>query len=357
MFTVKGAEVIPDLDAVAKRSVDVPKEKLYTISEARAELARSFSSPEQPLARFLSEYLKENCAFDPGLTERLAKAKAANLWVTQHYGAGEAIVQSGQRIDEKIKSALEALAGKRVQEQQKLATAAARQEKINAMKEALQGACAVLYAMVMEAGTFDYAMWLALVALIIGLYLLRRHGKRGSKAGPAPAIAPASVMAYTVVLHPDRQETIFLPMKTTETEALPAKSPPLEAGLLHDASWEERARQAEEHAQELLEMVRSGLAPHVAKELMNRLVQELVAQRRALLQTQQVAGQEIASIEARFTTLCRQLQEQIKAYEHRTQHLEEKLADKDEENSELLKAMIATQKKLQSTQGDAERLV
>jgi hypothetical protein len=351
VFSVKGTEVIPDLDEVEKRSVEVAKEKLYTLSEARAELTKTFSAAEQPLAKYLSGYLKENCAFDVSLTERLQKARLANLWVTQHYKAGELILQSGTVVDDRIKSALEALSGKRVDEQRKLAAAAARQEKIDAIKAWLLSAYGIVCAVVSQTDAFQYAMSLALVGLLLGWYLLRRQSKR-SKTPPASA-TPATVTAYTVVMHPERQETIFLPVKAAESEVAPVKVPPPESSLLRDASWEERAREAETHAEELLAMVRSGLAPHLAKELMNRLVQELVAQRRALLQTQQAAGQEIASIEARFTSLCGQLQEQIKAYEHRTQHLEEKLANKDEENSELLKAMIATQKKLQSKQGDA----
>jgi hypothetical protein len=354
IFSVKGNEVIPDLDAVEKRSIEVSREKLYTLAEVRVELAKSFPSTEQPLAKFLSEYLRANCSFDMALTERLQKTRAANLWVTQHYRAGDVIVESGSVVDGKVKSALEALAGKRVEEQRKLAAAAARQEKINAIKESLSSACSAVYARIIKADPFDGAMVLTFIGVTIGLYMLRRHSKRGAKKPDVATAAPSSVTAYTVVLHPERQETIFLPVKTSETQTAPVTPAPSEPNLLRDASWEERARQAETHAEELLAMVRSGLAPHLAKELMNRLVQELIEQRRALLQTQQATGQEIASIEARFNTVYAHLQDQIKAYEQHAQHLEEKLANKDEENSELLKAMIAAQKKLQSAQTESE---
>ncbi len=164
-------------------------------------------------------------------------------------------------------------------------------------------------------------------------------------------------MSYTVILNPAKNETIFLPAKpqaNPEPAALPPASPPPPAISAvpppegQDAEWAERALDAERRAEELLAMVRSGLAPHLAKELMNRLVQELISQRNLLLQTQRMAGKEINAIEARFNSIYQNIQAQLQAYEKRTHELEGKLADKDQTNAELLKAMIVTQKKLNS---------
>jgi hypothetical protein len=156
-------------------------------------------------------------------------------------------------------------------------------------------------------------------------------------------------------LNRDRNETIFLPAKATlnPTITLPENIElvsPVEAVTITDhKAWQERVLAAEKRAEELMAMVRAGLAPHLARELMNRLVRELISQRAGLLHTHQVAERELTAMEARFENVISQLQERLAAYEKRNAELERELAAKKEENLELIKASIVmTQGKLDS---------
>lgn len=355
VFTCKSREAIPEIEAVEKRSREVSGHELYTLAEARRELEKSFSGSDQALAGFLAGFLRENCTYDPELSRRVQMKKAAELTALAHYSPGEAIVRAEQTVDAKAKAALDALEQMRAAELKKSIAAAARAEKINAMKSWCQERVIWVLAMVENADGVDYAMWSSLAGMLFVLYLLRRHRKQ-TLTLPVPATNQP--MSYTVILNPAKNETIFLPAKpqaNPEPAALPPASPPPPAIAAvpppegQDAEWAERALDAERRAEELLAMVRSGLAPHLAKELMNRLVQELISQRNLLLQTQRMAGKEINAIEARFNSIYQNLQAQLQAYEKRTHELEGKLADKDQTNAELLKAMIVTQKKLNSS--------
>lgn len=364
LFAAKSSEAIPELEAVEKRSKLISSHDIYTLPEARAALARSFSSGDQSLARFVAQFLKENCNYDPHLTERMVKKKMAGIWSANRYTTGQVIVKNGETVTANVKAALDALEEKRLAEQKKAAAARARDEKLALFKEWFDNSLAYILAVLDRAEPLDYALWGALVGMLLVWHFVRRHRKQ--PLAVQSSIPGGDPTAYTVILNPHRNETIFLPVKrapavtaveptTPQTNAVvPAPAaPPLpvpEAPRLNDAQWLERAKEAEKRAEELLAMVRSGLAPHLAKELMNRLVQELIAQRSALLETQQLAAREITGIESRFNTIYYQLQEQLKVYEKRTQELEGRLASKEEETSEMLRAMIVTQKKLNSTQ-------
>jgi hypothetical protein len=190
---------------------------------------------------------------------------------------------------------------------------------------------------------------------MVGLPVLalwfRKERRRANSTAPQHRRQPA---AYTVILNPDRNETIFLPLQSTAGQTVtvaaapPPSSPTAEEAL--EPLWQQRLLTAEKRAEELLEMVRAGLAPQLARHLMNRLVQELIAQRGCLLQTQQMATRQLATLEARFTAVLQQAQEQLQAHEKRALELEEKLAAKSQETSALLDAIVVIQKKLESTQ-------
>jgi aminoglycoside N3'-acetyltransferase len=98
---------------------------------------------------------------------------------------------------------------------------------------------------------------------------------------------------------------------------------------------------AEHRAEELMSMVRAGLAPHLARHLADKLVRELMAQRTALLQAHRAAEQEIGVVEARFTTLEKQLCQALDLHERRLRQLQADLAAKTEENRRLLQVLAA----------------
>lgn len=74
------------------------------------------------------------------------------------------------------------------------------------------------------------------------------------------------------------------------------------------------------------EQLRSALLPHLAEQLTNRLVQELVTQRRQLLATQETAADRITEFEQRVARLQRLFEQRQAGYEMRIAELERELA-------------------------------
>jgi gas vesicle protein len=117
--------------------------------------------------------------------------------------------------------------------------------------------------------------------------------------------------------------------------------------LAVDLEWQNRVVSAEKRAEALLADVRAGLAPHLAKELMNELVRKLVADREGLMQANHIAASEVARLERRFSRLHADLQQQLKDYQLRTVELQKQLQARTEQNRELLRSQIeALQKKV-----------
>lgn len=82
------------------------------------------------------------------------------------------------------------------------------------------------------------------------------------------------------------------------------------------------------------------LAPQIAEMLKLAVVQELAVQRRELLQTQQIAAEEVVRLMHRLNELHAPSQERLATYERRIVELETELSVRTEENRELLKLKI-----------------
>jgi DNA-directed RNA polymerase subunit M/transcription elongation factor TFIIS len=115
----------------------------------------------------------------------------------------------------------------------------------------------------------------------------------------------------------------------------------------------ERRRRASQTSAEIMEVlppandsgngtvpapVRTALIPHLARMMMNRLVQALFAQRASLLDTQTEATQRMAEIEERIARAQTNVEKRVAAYEARIAELERLLAAKEEENHDLKRA-------------------
>ena len=74
--------------------------------------------------------------------------------------------------------------------------------------------------------------------------------------------------------------------------------------------------------------------------LKDAFVRKLITQRSDLLDMQQKAAADIAEMEERLAKIHAPLQERLRAYEQRISELEKELAQKGEENRELIKAKI-----------------
>ena len=101
------------------------------------------------------------------------------------------------------------------------------------------------------------------------------------------------------------------------------------------ARW--KPRRARNRAQAAL---KASLAPQLAESLKEAVVQGLAAQRSELLKAQQTAALEISELVHRLDELKAPIQERLHSYETRIHELEHDLAERNEENRELLKLKI-----------------
>jgi hypothetical protein len=116
--------------------------------------------------------------------------------------------------------------------------------------------------------------------------------------------------------------------------------------------WKQRALDAEDRADKAAIILREKMADSL-KEV---VVQELVSQRRELLNAHEAAAAEIAELIGRMDKAQAPLHERLRAYEAHIQQLEKELAARCEENRELLKLKIEMTKQLFETERTTNRL-
>ena len=104
--------------------------------------------------------------------------------------------------------------------------------------------------------------------------------------------------------------------------------------------WRRRALEAEARAEQAQAALKASLSPQLAQSLKEAVVQGLAAQRNELLQAQQSAASEIAQLVHRLDELKAPMQDRLRSYEERIGELERDLAERNEENRELLKLKI-----------------
>ncbi|HTS18457.1 MAG TPA: hypothetical protein VMP11_12855 [Verrucomicrobiae bacterium] len=83
--------------------------------------------------------------------------------------------------------------------------------------------------------------------------------------------------------------------------------------------------------------LRVALIPHLARMMMNRLVQALFAQRETLIDTQAEATKRMIELEERIAKAQVTVQERFAAYENRIAELEKQLLAAEEEKRELMR--------------------
>lgn len=91
--------------------------------------------------------------------------------------------------------------------------------------------------------------------------------------------------------------------------------------------------------------LREAIIPHLARELKNRLVRVLFAQRHALLENEEAASERVREMEARLARLQPAIAEKIRSYEKRIQVLEQEIEEKDQETRDLLRAKLVLARK------------
>lgn len=99
-----------------------------------------------------------------------------------------------------------------------------------------------------------------------------------------------------------------------------------------------QVHRAEAQADHSTAITRANLMPHLARMMMNRLVQALLFQRSHLMETQAGAAERVEEMEKRLFNVQVRFEKRIRTYEARIKQLEEELAAKEEENRELIRA-------------------
>ena len=107
----------------------------------------------------------------------------------------------------------------------------------------------------------------------------------------------------------------------------------------------ELIRPNQERAENIPATVRGALIPHLARMMMNRLVQALFAQRESLIDTQAQATRRMEELEERISRAQTNVEKKIALYESRIAELENQLAAKEEENRELMRTNFQLAKK------------
>jgi len=104
---------------------------------------------------------------------------------------------------------------------------------------------------------------------------------------------------------------------------------------------------------------RAALLPHLARLLMDKLVQALLFQRRRMLAAQQTGTTQLAALEQRLTQLQTAYEVRLGAYEQRITELEGLLERREEENRGLVHRQLeltvqALEAELARTEADTE---
>jgi len=138
-----------------------------------------------------------------------------------------------------------------------------------------------------------------------------------------------------------RERIIVPPYSITSffmAEPTTLPSAPVAGGL-------ELIRPAQERAENVPATVREALIPHLARMMMNRLVQALFAQRESLIDTQAEATKRMSELEERIARAQVSVQGRFAAYENRIAVLERQLAAAEEEKRDLMRQNFQLAKK------------
>ncbi len=131
---------------------------------------------------------------------------------------------------------------------------------------------------------------------------------------------------------PFRSTPEFQPEPVDASAAIPATVLPA------DRDRYGRVEQVEPRVPETaLAEVRAGMIPHLARMMMNRLVQALISQRAHLMNTQEQGTGRIEEMEQRLAKVQAQFEQRVRVYQERIEQLKQDLAVKEQENLELMR--------------------
>jgi 7TM-HD extracellular len=322
------------LNDAGQRGKLITESSITTISQLRVLFREKFPDEQQPLAYALSELLRPNCIPDAPLTRQARELAVHQLVVAEHYDAGQTIVRRGATINAKIKSALDELNEKLMPEVLSRQVAAEReraqheQEQVQLEHQQAQQASALAKQEQQQA---------------------QQAGERAQRERDQAQLAHSEAVKMRAQVL-DTQSQFVKTLERDEWLIAALTGVSLFAVLAFwGFIWQRQKKTAAlararamklERVEKKQSAVPTDLAPYLAQVLRDAVVQGLAAQRVELLQVQQNAATEIAELVQRLDQLQAPMQIRLRTYEVRIEELQKLLAERTEENHELLKLKI-----------------
>jgi hypothetical protein len=315
---------------IARHWHSIPATNFPSLSTLRTEFRGEFKQDEQPVALALSDYLVPNCAPDPDLTQQMRDFTVRPIVVSDHYEAGQVLAHQGQTIDAETKAVLDAYA-------EKLIPGALNQQIAVEHQNALQ---AQQHAQQEQEEAQNQKAVAQLAQLQQQQEQLERklaENKAEQEREQAATMRQQAFDAQSVATRiRERNEWLIAGIDVVSAVAL---------GIIWWAIRRHRAVPISVPAKlQKMEapatVVPTELAPYLAETLKEAVVQGLAAQRAELLHMQRLAAAEIGELVHRLDQLQAPMQERLRAYQDRIQELQKELAQRNEENRELLRMKI-----------------
>ena len=341
LVELRSMEQPMDLTGAERHGTVIDVTNIPTITHLRMLFRSQFTQEELPLARVLANFIQPDCLPDVALTDEARDIAVRQIVVADHFDAGQTIVAHGKTVTPQLKAALDAYSEKLIpgalnqqiaaehaqaveaqqlaeeerqraqlaQEQSQKDQTAAReaqeqQQLAQLQREEAQNRAQQAHAEAMA------AQETALNAQILAMKTRERN--EWLVGGLALAFAIVLVAVWRLMRQQPRQE-IALPV------AIPSRLQKMDKPQIP---------------------MPPELAPYLAETLKEAVVQGLAAQRAELLEAQRMASVEIAELVQRLDLLQAPMQERLRAYQDRIVELQKDLAQRTEENRELLKMKI-----------------
>ena len=318
LITVEQTNAALTLADVDKRGRNLARTNLVTIEKLRLDAPRRVAPAEQAAMKFAVGFVRPNLIYDLELTRQARARRVEAINAADRYAAGQRLVAKGETISARTKLALDELRSRTAAERVQ-ATAALERTSVEAQAAAARRAAEA-------ARRTNHWLFAGLGAAVVVLGALIAAGVLRRRALARASLDSSLAMSS------------------------------LRDGPADDLAWRERALAAEARAQKATAMLRASLLPHLARWMMNELVQRLLSQRSEILSSHQNAEREVAELAARLEEVHTPLEDRLRAYEQRIAELEAELAVMGEQNLDLIKAKIETTRKKLEGERSQERL-
>jgi len=312
------------LAEVDKRGRNLARTNMVTLEKRRQDALKGILPSEEAAVKFVTSFVRPNLFYDLELTQQARARRVEAINAADRYAAGQRLVAKGETVTARTRLALDELRSRTAVERVQ-ATAALERTTVEAQAVAAKHAAEAARRTNRWLFGGMGAVILVFCLLMAGRNLRARRASRSFSLMTRPEVAP-----YLEAHGQDRSAD--------------------------DLAWRKRALAAEARAQKATAMLRASLLPHLARWMMNELVQRLLSQRSQILTGQQKAEREVAELAARLEEVHAPLEDRLRAYEQRITELEAELEAKGEQNLDLIKAKIETTRKKLEGERSQERL-